>query len=201
VKFEQTVTAVVKEMPDAIFIEMGPHPALSSYISGMGAKADKVLCPMRRTKKVTEFSEISELLIALGKLSTLGVNTIDFNAINGTHTLEISRPLPAYPLAPKHMPLYSENSQLVVKQKRNRKGPLNHDFFGLNAQTHPDLAQHIINGEPIIPATGFVEMVRVSSDSRHRVFSSIPSRSSRRVRARYGILNSSGCCRSSPRKC
>ncbi|KAJ7842961.1 polyketide synthase [Mycena olivaceomarginata] len=138
VKFEQTVTAVVKEMPDAIFIEMGPHPALSSYISGMGAKADKVLCPMRRTKKVTEFSEISELLIALGKLSTLGVNTIDFNAINGTDTLEISRPLPAYPLAPKHMPLYSESSQLV---------------------THPDLAQHIINGEPIIPATGFVEMI------------------------------------------
>ncbi|KAF8195303.1 hypothetical protein K438DRAFT_802881 [Mycena galopus ATCC 62051] len=159
VKFEQTVTAVVKEMPEAIFIEMGPHPALSSYISGMGAKADKVLCPMRRTKNVTEFNEISDLLLAVGNLSCLGVNTINFHAVNRTHSLEISRPLPAYPLAPKILPIYSENSVMVQKQKRARKGPLNHESFGINAQTHPDLAEHIINGEPIVPATGFVEMI------------------------------------------
>ncbi|KAJ7191756.1 hypothetical protein B0H12DRAFT_1246247 [Mycena haematopus] len=159
VKFEQTVTSAVKEMPEAIFIEMGPHPALSSYISGMGAKPDKVLCPMRRTKNITEFNEISDFLLALGNLCSLGVNTIDFHAVNGTHSLQISRPLPAYPLAPKPMPIYSENSRLAVKQKRTRKGPLNHESFAMNAQTHPDLAQHIINGEPIVPATGYVEMI------------------------------------------
>lgn len=158
-KFEQTVLAAVKEMPEAIFIEIGPHAALSSYISGMGAKPDKVICPMRRTKNMTEFNEISDFLLALGNLCSLGVNTIDFHALNGTHSLEISRPLPAYPLAPKPMPIYSDNSQLVIKQKRIRKGPLNHEFFAMNAQTHPDLAQHIINGEPIVPATGYVEMV------------------------------------------
>ncbi|KAF7374106.1 Polyketide synthase [Mycena sanguinolenta] len=159
VKFGETVLAAVKEMPEAIFIEMGPHPALSSYISGMGAKPDKVICPMRRTKNVTEFNEIADLLNALGNLCSLGVNTIDFHAVNGTSSLEISRPLPAYPLASKPMPVYSENSRLVVKQKRNRKGPLNHDFFAINAQTHPDIAQHIINGEPIVPTTGYVEMI------------------------------------------
>ncbi|KAJ6494580.1 polyketide synthase [Mycena sanguinolenta] len=159
VKFDETVLAAVKEMPEAIFIEMGPHPALSSYISGMGAKPDKVICPMRRTKNVTEFNEVADLLVALGNLCSLGVNTIDFHAVNGTSSLEISRPLPAYPLASKPMPVYSENSRLVVKQKRNRKGPLNHDFFALNAQTHPDIAQHIINGEPIMPTTGYVEMI------------------------------------------
>ncbi|KAJ7046113.1 polyketide synthase [Mycena alexandri] len=159
VKFEQTVTAVVKEMPEAIFIEIGPHPALSSYISGMGAKPDKVIYPMARTKNLTEFYEISDLLLTVGKLSTLGVNTINFHAINGTDSLEISRRLPAYPLAPKPMPMYSENSQMAAKQKRSRKGPLNHESLGINALTHPDLAQHIINGEPIVPASGFVEMI------------------------------------------
>ncbi len=148
-------------MPEAIFVEIGPHPALSSYVSGMGAKADKVVCPMRRTKNVTEFNEITDLLLTIGNLSTLGVNTIDFHAVNATDSLEISKPLPAYPLAPKPLPFYSESSQLAIKQKRARKGPLNHDFFALNAMTHPDLAEHVIKGEPILPATGFFEMVRI----------------------------------------
>ncbi|KAF8920772.1 polyketide synthase [Mucidula mucida] len=159
VKFEQTVLSVVQEMPEAIFVEIGPHPALSSYVSGMGAKADKVVCPMRRTKNVTEFNEITDLLLTIGNLSTLGVNTIDFHAVNATDSLEISKPLPAYPLAPKPLPFYSESSQLAIKQKRARKGPLNHDFFALNAMTHPDLAEHVIKGEPILPATGFFEMI------------------------------------------
>ncbi|KAF9016931.1 polyketide synthase [Hymenopellis radicata] len=159
VRFEQTVSAVVQEMPEAIFIEIGPHPALSSYISGMGAKPDKVLCPMRRSKNVTEFSEIADLLLTVGNLSSLGVNTINFHAVNATDSLGISKPLPAYPFAPKPMPLYAESSQIAIKQKRSRKGPLNFDNFSMNALTHPDLAEHVIKGEPILPATGFFEMI------------------------------------------
>jgi acyl transferase domain-containing protein len=169
VQFEQTVTAVVEEMPEAIFIEIGPHPALSSYISGMGAKPDKVLCPMRRAKPVkkkvnslnsnAEFNEITDLLTCVGHLSSLGVNAIDFNAVNATDALEISKPLPAYPFAPKPIPFYSENSRMAVKQKRSRKGPLNYESLAMNALTHPDLAEHVIKGKPILPATGFFEMV------------------------------------------
>ncbi|KAJ7885730.1 polyketide synthase [Mycena olivaceomarginata] len=169
VQFEQTVTAVVEEMPEAIFIEIGPHPALSSYISGMGAKPDKVLCPMRRAKPVkkkvnslnsnAEFNEITDLLTCVGHLSSLGVNAIDFNAVNATDALEISKPLPAYPFAPKPIPFYSENSRMAVKQKRSRKGPLNYESLAMNALTHPDLAEHVIKGKPILPATGFFEMM------------------------------------------
>ncbi|KAK7057599.1 polyketide synthase [Favolaschia claudopus] len=159
VQFEQTVTTVVNEMPEAVFIEVGPHPALSSYISGMGAKADKVICPMRRTKNVTEFNEVTDLLLCVGNLCSLGVNTINFNAVNATDCLEISKPIPAYPFAPKAMPFYSENSRMAAKQKRTRKGPLNYDTLGMNALTHPDLAEHVIKGEPIMPTTGFFEMM------------------------------------------
>ncbi|KAJ7153578.1 polyketide synthase [Mycena crocata] len=159
VQFEQTVTSVVEEMPEAIFIEIGPHPALSSYISGMGAKPDKVVCPMRRTKNVTQFNEITDLLLCVGNLSTLGVNTIDFHAVNATDSLEISKPIPTYPLAPKPLPFYSESSLMAAKQKRTRKGPLNYDTLSINAMTHPDLAEHVIKGEPILPATGFFEMM------------------------------------------
>ncbi|KAJ7811280.1 polyketide synthase [Mycena olivaceomarginata] len=143
VKFEHTVTAVVAEMPEAIFIEIGPHPALSSYISQMGAKPEKV----------------TELLTCVGNLCALGVNTIDFSAVNGTNWLEVSKPLPAYPFAPKAVPFYSENSRMAAKQKRTRKGPLNFESFAMNALTHPDLAEHVVKGEPILPATGFFEMM------------------------------------------
>ncbi|KAF9011622.1 FabD/lysophospholipase-like protein [Hymenopellis radicata] len=93
VKFEQTVLSVVEEMPDAIFVEIGPYPALFSYVSGMGANTDKVLCPIRRTKNVTEFNEIIDLLLTIGNLSILGVNTINFHTVNATDSLEISKPL------------------------------------------------------------------------------------------------------------
>ncbi|KAJ7898537.1 polyketide synthase [Mycena olivaceomarginata] len=169
VKFEQTVAAVVAEMPEAIFIEIGPHPTLSSYISGMGAKPDKVLCPMRRSKNannsvislnsLTDFTEITELLTFVGNLCALGVNTINFSAVNGIDCLEISKPLPAYPFAPKPVPFYAENSRIATKQKRSRKGPLNFESFAMNALTHPDLAEHVVKGEPILPATGFFEMM------------------------------------------
>lgn len=160
-------------MPEAIFIEIGPHPALSSYISQMGAKPDKVLCPMRRARipkhatgsaislnSVADFNEVTEFLTCVGNLCALGVNTIDFSAVNGTNWLQVSKPLPAYPFAPKAVPFYSENSRMAAKQKRTRKGPLNFESFAMNALTHPDLAEHVVKGEPILPATGFFEMVR-----------------------------------------
>ncbi|KAK7039743.1 polyketide synthase [Favolaschia claudopus] len=161
VKFEQTVTSVLKEFPDAVFIEIGPHLALSSYISGMGAKSDHVLCPMRRSKgptPVDDFTEVATFLACIGNLSCLGLNTIDFLAINSTTSLDISQPLPIYPFAPKSVPFYAEGSRMAVKQYRGRKGPLNFDSFAINAQTHPDLAQHAMKGEPVLPATGFLEM-------------------------------------------
>ncbi|KAK7044317.1 polyketide synthase [Favolaschia claudopus] len=162
VKFEQTVANVLKQFPDAVFIEIGPHPALSSYISGMGAKSDHVLCPMRRSKGPTpadDFTEIATFLACIGNLSCLGLNTIHFLAINSTTSLDISCPLPAYPFAPKAVPFYAEGSRMAVKQYRSRKGPLNFDSFAINAQTHPDLAQHAMKGEPVLPATGFLEMM------------------------------------------
>ncbi|KAJ7351379.1 polyketide synthase [Mycena albidolilacea] len=172
VKFEHTVIAVVAEMPEAIFIEIGPHPALSSYISQMGVKPEKVLCPMRRARNpkhasdsvislnsASDFNEVTELLTCVGNLCALGVNMIDFSAVNGTSCLEVSKALPAYPFAPKAMPFYSENSRMAAKQKRTRKGPLNFESFALNALTHPDLAEHVVKGEPILPATGFFEMM------------------------------------------
>ncbi|KAK7039778.1 polyketide synthase [Favolaschia claudopus] len=156
------LTSVLKEFPDAVFIEIGPHPALSSYISGMGAKSDHVLCPMRRSKGPTpadDFTEIATLLTCIGNLSCLGLNTIDFPAINLTTALDISQPLPTYPFASKSVPFYAEGSRMAVKQYRGRKGPLNFDSFAINAQTHPDLAQHAMKGEPVLPATGFLEMM------------------------------------------
>ncbi|KAF9795782.1 hypothetical protein IEO21_11072 [Rhodonia placenta] len=37
-------------------------------------------------------------------------------------------------------------------------GPLNHRYLRINKDTHPVLAEHVIRGEPIMPAAGFIEM-------------------------------------------
>ena len=146
-----------------------------------------------RTKNLEEFNEVVDFLQVIGSLLGLGLNTINFQVINATHSLEISKPLPTYPLAPKPLPLYAENSRMAIKQKRHRKGPLNHEYMAINALTHPDLAQHVVKGEPILPATAFFEMVRTSAFVVS--FCSMTScRSLKRVLALFGTLSSVLCC-------
>jgi hypothetical protein len=38
-------------------------------------------------------------------------------------------------------------------------GPVNRSHLKLNRDTHPTLSEHVIRGEPIWPASGFLEMV------------------------------------------
>ena len=79
--------------------------------------------------------------------------------MNGPTTLKPPVQLPPYPFAHKHIPYYPPSSELLSRRMRARKGPLNYVHMALNASTHPDLAQHVIRGESILPATGFLEMV------------------------------------------
>ena len=51
----------------------------------------------------------------------------------------------------------------IIRHRQNRNGPLNYPQLKINSQTHPALAEHVIKGEPIMPAAGFIEMVRGST--------------------------------------
>ncbi len=157
VRFTQAITALTAKHKHATFVEIGPHPALSSYISAMTQKNTLVTCPLRRQRAPESGADTVEFLTTLGKLVVAGYNTIDFDSLYGGAT-KFSRTLPPYPFAPKTVP-YRISSPAIVKQLQHRNGPLNYPQLEVNIHTHPELADHVIKGEPIMPAAGFIEMV------------------------------------------
>ena len=69
---------------------------------------------------------------------------------------------PPYPFSPKSIPWVSHTPE-IARQCQQRNGPMNYPQLAINARTHPVLADHAIKGEPIMPAAGFIEMVRINS--------------------------------------
>ncbi|KIJ44546.1 hypothetical protein M422DRAFT_252161 [Sphaerobolus stellatus SS14] len=76
------------------------------------------------------FMELTVLLESIGKLTTWGYNTINYSAVN----------------------------KCQLKQFASSDGPLNRYDLLINSQTHPDIAEHVIRGEPIMPAAGYLEI-------------------------------------------
>ncbi|KAG2743426.1 hypothetical protein P692DRAFT_201886592 [Suillus brevipes Sb2] len=135
--------------------EIGPHPALASYLVTLGGEKTIVACPLRRPK--ANQGDLFAFIDALGKLAVAGHCCVDFDVLNGCTAADGPK-LPAYPFSRKKLHLYPI-SPSIKKICQPRNGPLNYSQLRINAQTHPYLAQHVIQGEPIMPAAGYLEMV------------------------------------------
>jgi acyl transferase domain-containing protein len=156
VLFTEAITALLKDHPTATFVEVSPHPVLTSYLSTLGATA--VVAPLRRAKRSQDGNvEGITFLQSLGRLAALGYNFVDFSSLNDNPRLHIDLPLPSYPFNTKAVSYHSESASFY-RQFQSRNGPLNSPDLRVNSQTHPVLAQHVIKGEPIMPAAGFIEM-------------------------------------------
>lgn len=160
VRFTQAIETLTAKHKRATFVEIGPHPALSSYILAMSQKNTLVTCPLRRQRTPEPGADTAEFLTTLGKLVVAGCNTINFDSLYGLAT-KFSGTLPQYPFAPKTVPYRIPNA-VIVRQLQHRNGPLNYPQLEINIHTHPELADHVIKGEPIMPAAGFIEMVSYS---------------------------------------
>ncbi|KAH7907339.1 putative polyketide synthase [Hygrophoropsis aurantiaca] len=158
VLFSQAAGQILRAHPSASFVEISPHPALSSYLQALGALASSVVCPMHRLKVLEDGHEQMVLLAALGQVIVLGHNTIDFRVLNDRQRVDRGVDLSPYPFAKKPVPYFPESSRVLQKQFAPRNGPLNYLDLRLNHHTHPELAQHVIKGEPVMPAAGFLEM-------------------------------------------
>lgn len=156
VRFTEAITAIEAKHKHATFVEIGPHPALASYISSMAEKNAVVTCPLRRQRTPQAGADVVEFLTSLGKLIVAGHNCVNFDALYGTARFEGA--LPVYPLAPKTVPWRIASAE-IVRQRQDRNGPMNYPQLQMNVHTHPGLADHVIKGEPIMPAAGFIEMV------------------------------------------
>jgi acyl transferase domain-containing protein len=142
----------------ATFVEISPHPVLRSYLSEMASDSSTVLPTVWRPKSGSASAEYRDVLHLLGKLTAAGHNCVDFTLLNGALCSESNLKFPAYPFVKKQFPLYPE----AARDTEYYNGPLNRSRFRLNQDTHPTFAEHVIRGEPIWPAAGFLEMVRVS---------------------------------------
>ena len=155
VHFHQAISAISRDTPGAAFVEISPHPALSSYVSSVGVSPGAIVCPMRRPAKNSSTPvELSTLLSSLGALVTLGVNSIDLTALYGRASRNPAYDIP-YPFARLAFPLRIDGPCEAPSVKGGYSLLLK-----MNAKTYPDLAEHVINGEPIVPGAAFIDMVR-----------------------------------------
>ena len=155
VYFSQAVTSIFEETPNAVFIEISPHPVLSSYVSSVGVSPGATLCPMRRPASNSSAPvELSTFFSSVGALVTLGVNSVDLTTLYGRASRNPAYDTP-YPLAPLTFPLRIDGPREALFIKDGCSLSLK-----MNAKAYPDLAEHVVNGEPIMPAAGFVDMVR-----------------------------------------
>ncbi|KAJ7638204.1 putative polyketide synthase [Roridomyces roridus] len=138
------------------FVELTPHPVLSSYLSDMTTSSSStILSIVRRPKTGAPSTEYRDTLQFLGKLTAAGHNCVDFTTLNAaTCSQARTAAIPAYPFLKKRFPLFPDSAQ----NPEPYYGPLNHSRLKLSRDTHPTLSEHVIRGEPIWPAAGFVEM-------------------------------------------
>jgi len=154
VHFHQAISAILQDTPDAIFVEISPHPALSSYVSSLGVSPNAMICPMRRPAKNSPAPvELATFYSSLGVLVTLGVNSIDLTTLYGRASRDPAYDIP-YPFTRRVFPLRVDGPReaSIVKGGYSL-------LLKMNAKTFPDLAEHVINGEPIVPAAAFIDMV------------------------------------------
>ena len=161
VLFHDAVGSIVSKYEAATFIEIGPHPVLIGYLKSMteGLDGFTFTCPLRRSRALVPEQKLEpfQLLTTVGEVVIAGHRCVDFDALCGT-SVRLTEKLPEYPFAPKKLPLFFP-THYIAKQRQHRNGPLNYPQLRINVDTHPGLAGHIIKGEPIMPAAGFVEMV------------------------------------------
>ena len=154
VHFHQGTMSVLDDFPGAVFIEISPHPALSSYLAS-SVGHDRALCPMRRPKTPPDTdAEVLAFTRAIGDLIVLGVNQIDLTSLYGRSSRDSTYDIP-YPFTERHFPMRIDGPR--SRSRAPRDGSSLH--LQINAKTHPDLAQHMINGEAIMPGAGFLDMV------------------------------------------
>ncbi|KAJ7877965.1 acyl transferase domain-containing protein [Mycena olivaceomarginata] len=136
----------------ATFVEIAPHPVLASYLSELAADSATVLSTVRRSKTGATSTENYAILELFGKLTAAGHNCVDFAMLNGIAYSESRISLPPYPFQKRRFPLYPDCME------PRHYGPVNRSHLKLNRDTHPTLSEHVIRGEPIWPASGFLEM-------------------------------------------
>jgi acyl transferase domain-containing protein len=87
---------------------------------------------------------------------------IDFKALNFNVGSARDVALPAYPFQRKQMGYgRGTGSSSTNGEHKAVLGPLVRHNATISAATHPEIAEHVIRGEPVMPGAAYLEMVKV----------------------------------------
>jgi acyl transferase domain-containing protein len=157
VQFHHAIHDVAHLYADAVYVEISPHPALSTYLTTLTPPTSMVVNICRRPPRDQSPVEQSTFVSGVGQLVCAGYN-VDFNVLNDNFDVERKIQLPPYPFKKKAVPFHADNPS-YNRRFSSRQHILVDPNLRLNAATHPLLAQHVIHGVPIMPAAGYIEMV------------------------------------------
>ena len=116
------------------------------------------MCPSRRLSRAPNVvqTELKTFLSSIGTLSTLGVNSIDLTSMYGRASRDPVYDIP-YPFTKREFPLRIDGPRVM----ESAQGGSTSLIVQMNAKSFPDLAEHVIYGEPVAPAAAFLDMVRI----------------------------------------
>ncbi|KAF9261006.1 polyketide synthase [Marasmius fiardii PR-910] len=162
VRFNEAIPKILEKHGEStVFIEIAPHPVLSSYIKQMGAvesvPGSKRPPSARHIKAGTRPpTELDTLYDSLGKLLVAGVNSVNFALLNGCPPENILGP--KYPFQPKYFPIAQRVPSYLHKLLPTQR-PLNSERLRVSPRLPEDwMADHVIDQSNLIPAAAYLEM-------------------------------------------
>ncbi|KAF5356753.1 hypothetical protein D9756_006516 [Leucocoprinus leucothites] len=150
-----TSRILADNVPGTVFLEISPHPVLSSTVAAHGVPTGRIICPMQRLPrdKYDPQHETTCLLSSVAELVLAGYDRIDLSGFYGA--TKSRKPVFKHPLQQLQVPsfkTYAVNVSTAVNPLLSSLPLLNPALVNL-------FSQHRVADTPVVPGTGWLELV------------------------------------------
>lgn len=157
VHFSDAVTQILAKsnQSSTMFVEVSPHPVLSGTVASHGVPAARTICPMRRIPQdvYDPHHETTCLLTSVAQLALTGYDRIDLSGLYGIP--ENRKPLFNHPLQRSQVMPFKTFTTASSKPPN----PLLSALPSIGSDTFNLFSQHRVGDVPVVPGTGWIEMV------------------------------------------
>ncbi|MEQ8482586.1 MAG: SDR family oxidoreductase [Hoeflea sp.] len=156
-----------------VFVEVGPRPILASYLRELIA-SEEVNGAVISTLEVKESPDHDPVYRSFCKAAASGAAFDRSRAIGERDARKQLPPLPFHPKAPRYsrtieaLDLYGDRNvdvHTLIGWRIDLAGNVWHN--NIDAHLYPDLAEHVVDGNAILPASAFIDMVIAAARRFH----------------------------------